>query len=824
MVPRLPSKGSVLLSSLFLTYGVNAQPSPDVQSRISAAIKNAGSNPDYTTFVNPFIGTDNFGNVCPGASVPFGMVKFSTDFTGYAPAGYVADPTQKIRGISPLHDSGIGPSSGSYGNFEVMPMTCDSFNNCPTSLNDRQRLRQLNTDDAYPGYFAQTIDNGIKIEATSTRRAGIERFTFPNASKPYFVIDMTNDLGNTFSGGSLRIDPHKGRINVGGLFATSFGPQDDRNRYAAFACYDVLDGGKLQLDEYGVWNASGKFQNETAIDVPQKGFGDGFEAGALISYKGTPQNITWRVGVSFVSAERACANLDSEVGSSSFKDIVSKSKALWNDKLRKIELDIPNTPENVVEMFYSSLYRSNLTPNNATDEAQGTYSAGYANTTHPYYDSLYCSWDTYRTFFPLLSLTSPVEFAQIVDAYLDGWRTEGWMPECRANNLPGWSQGGSSADNIVSHFALAYHNEAQRLGINLDELYSALLADGDENPPNWYTVGRQINVYKQYGYVPYDSQDPSAGIRTREASRTPEYAFEDFGIRQVALLLGKAEDEARYANRSLNYRNVWDPSVQSDGYQGFMQKRYRDGRFQYTDPVWCSPRDTGSRSCSLQNDNDSGFYESSSWEYSFMAQQDVAGLITLMGGPEMFVKRLDHLFEGGYYLPGNEPSFHTPAQYHYANQPTKSVDRVRDVVFSNFDITPGGIPGNDDQGAMASLLIWHLLGLYPIPSTTQILVISPFIPKYTIHNDYLGKSTTVTVKGYDRNSVQKSIPQGAAAYVKSVTINGKPSFSRCHIDFYDVFRVGGDVVIEVTANKAEANDCLGAIPDSLSTGGFAKAR
>ncbi|EEB98783.1 hypothetical protein MPER_01652, partial [Moniliophthora perniciosa FA553] len=79
-----------------------------------------------------------------------------------------------------------------------------------------------------------------------------------------------------------------------------------------------------------------------------------------------------------------------------------------------------------------------------------------------------------------------------------------------ANNLPGWSQGGSSSDNIVSHFALAYHNEAKQLGINMDEIYSALLANGDQNPPNWYTVGRQINVYKQYGYVPYDSQDPSA--------------------------------------------------------------------------------------------------------------------------------------------------------------------------------------------------------------------------------------------------------------------------------------------------------------------------
>ena len=55
---------------------------------------------------------------------------------------------------------------------------------------------------------------------------------------------------------------------------------------------------------------------------------------------------------------------------------------------------------------------------------------------------------------------------------------------------------GSSGDTIVSHFALNYHNEAQRLGIDLNELYSALLTDGEVNPPEWNIEGRQVNVYK----------------------------------------------------------------------------------------------------------------------------------------------------------------------------------------------------------------------------------------------------------------------------------------------------------------------------------------
>lgn len=122
--------------------------------------------------------------------------------------------------------------------------------------------------EAYPGYFAQTLDNDIKMEATSTRRAGLERFTFPNGTKPYFTLDLANDLPQSFAGGSLYIDPVLGRITLGGLWGSrcaclqklatiiyillhSFGP--GQYHYQAFACYDLLNGGKQKLGEYGVW-------------------------------------------------------------------------------------------------------------------------------------------------------------------------------------------------------------------------------------------------------------------------------------------------------------------------------------------------------------------------------------------------------------------------------------------------------------------------------------------------------------------------------------------------------------------------------------------
>lgn len=61
---------------------------------------------------------------------------------------------------------------------------------------------------------------------------------------------------------------------------------------------------------------------------------------------------------------------------------------------------------------------------------------------------------------------------------------------------PSDAEPGSSADNIVSHFAVNYHNEAQALGVDLNELYAALKADGEDNPPEWDIEGRQVNVYQ----------------------------------------------------------------------------------------------------------------------------------------------------------------------------------------------------------------------------------------------------------------------------------------------------------------------------------------
>ncbi|EKM58949.1 glycoside hydrolase family 92 protein [Phanerochaete carnosa HHB-10118-sp] len=517
---------------------------------------------------------------------------------------------------------------------------------------------------------------------------------------------------------------------------------------------------------------------------------------------------------------QACSNAESEIPDWDWDAVQNASVDKWEDILSRIEIDTTKENSTVVELLYSSLYRSQLVPANLTHENP------YWESPYPFYDAFFCSWDTFRTVHPLLSLTSPVEWAEIVNAYVDGWRHTGYIPECRANTKKGYVQGGDDGMPILGDFAVKYGSRASELGVPIDDLYQALVDTAENTPPDWYMVGRQNTAWKMFDYIPTNWTDPSGatGLMTREASRTLEYALGDFAVRQAGVALNKSLDDIfKYGNRSMGFVNVWDPNVTSDGFTGFAQRRFANGTFAFSDPVDCSPLDTVGHSCARGTDNDVGFYESSSWEYSFFAPHSMATVVELMGGNDTFVSRVEHYFTKGYFLAGNEPSFEMPLAYHYANRPDLSALRMREVVFENFNTGIGGIPGNDDSGAMAALLSFHILGLYPVPSSKQLLLNSPLVSAFKLRNDFFGTTTTFTVSGFDPASVAPTPPETARVYVTNVTVNGVPQKSICWLSFDDVVG-GGEIVITVDsdADAASARGCggNGTLPDSLATGGF----
>ncbi|KAK0521759.1 hypothetical protein OC834_006542 [Tilletia horrida] len=789
---------------------------------------------DYAGLVNVFIGTeanDDPGNVFPGASVPFGLAKMGIDLTDtYSPAGYNDDIEAPVRSLGSLHDSGTGSSDGSFGNWGVMPVVCPSgdFDQCTTVVDARKLGRAPGGDVAYPGYFSTTLNNSIIMEATTTRRAGLQRYTFPKAlldssqSLPHLVFDWTRDNPSAWTGGEINFDYERNRIMMNGSWYSSFGVRTmdlKANNYRAFACVDLVHG-QQKVAKAGLWagdrfgmdaklvdrKEAHLYQNTFATRKPQLVGADPIQSGALVAFSdATPVGsdhvqVTVRFGLSYVSAEQACSNAEEEVGQDwNFDAIVAASRAEWNEKLNRIDIS-PNTSNEIARMFYSSMYRSFLSPNNATLESPFP-------TKTTFFDGLYCSWDTFRTQFPFLSLTSPQDFADITNTYIDGASQTGFIPECRANLVPGLTQGGSDGLNVVAEYLVKYGTS--ELAFSKEHILAQLKKESYVTPEEWDSYGRQIGVYMQYGYVPFGVFDTSStGRQTREASRTLEYAFNDFGVALGARALGDNELYTEMLRRSMNYKNTFDPSVESRGFKGYVQKR---------------------RTNVGLSKNIFGTYESSPAEYSFWAPHDGAGIVNLTSSStDEFVRRLDDFFEGSggsLYNVGNEPSFEAPQMYHHVGRPSNSVRRVRKVVNDNFSAHQ--LPGNDDNAAMATLLAFWLIGFFPVPSTKELLILSPFIPEYTIKNPILG-NIHVVASGFDERSTGTTIPDGVKAYVESITLNGKPYSSRCHISWDDLFPGAPgkttELVLTLTADGEKVNNCGAGgerdLPLSLSRGGW----
>ncbi|KAK2030360.1 hypothetical protein LX32DRAFT_717038 [Colletotrichum zoysiae] len=783
-----------------------------------------------TQYVNIFTGTaqnDNPGNVFAGAAVPFAMAKVGINVGGYAPAGYVSESTELMRGVSPLHDSGTGSSAGSYGNFGIMPVVCGSFADCPT-LELQRSLRRAGdgqNDTGFPGYFSTPLESGVRIELASTQAASLEKYVFPQDTAPTLVLDWVLDSAKTFLYGEMKADWSRQRLVMNGTWRSSFGPS--HFAYTAFQCVDLAFTKKTTEHAFYGGNDEGWESRRSDLDswklariderMNRVDFKPDTQAGAIVRYSpedsGDENSVLVRRGISFKSPERACENMEREIPEPDFDIVVAASNAEWEGKLGRIVLS-DDTNDTIKRLFYTSFYRTFLSPNNATTNAPPPYS----DSSHPYFDGLYCSWDTYRTLFPLMALTSPREMAQIVDTYVDGWRREGWLPECRANNVFGWVQGGNNAVPIVADFVVKYAAHADTLDISLDGFWEALAHDVNEAPPNWDHAGRRGETYNKIGYIAWDFLDTlSTGQRTREASRGLEYAFGDFTAAMAARALGQPESVSNaLLNRSLSYRTNFNPDLKSDGFSNFVARRRFNGTFLPSNPTDCSPLDNNqTRTCSTQNTNTFGIYESSSWEYSLYAPHDVSGLITLLGGNATFEQRLRHFFDVGYYLPGNEPSFQTPSLFHHIGKPAESIRQVRRIVYDNFNTSRNGLPGNDDNAAMASLLVWYMLGFYPVPGSGEMLILSPFMPQYEVKNEVLG-NVVVKATGFDPASLARDIPENARAFVDTVKLDGV-SMGRCRITFKQFFSAKE---VEFVMTESNKEGCDGQEPSSVSTGGF----
>ncbi|RMY66537.1 hypothetical protein D0863_08369 [Hortaea werneckii] len=770
------------------------------------------SGADILNFVNPLIGTVDGGHVFPGATLPFGMAKAVADVNGEDQGGFASDGSN-ITGFSHMHDSGTG-GSPSLGNFPLFPQAgCpgDILNNCFFPKETRATPRINGSVRAHPGYFAVEMATNIKAEMTVTNHTALYRFSFPetpvenNATlSPLILADLT-DLPDSRINGSVTVDEETGRITGSGSFSPSFG-------IGSYTLYFCADFNGAAAKDTGVFMNNRAGSEPKNLSTVQDGVNNSPEilpAGAWTQFhapEGDDNEILARVGVSFISVDQACKNAESEIPDFDFEGVHTAAQDAWTKTLGAVEV----TPGEGVNaslqtVFWSGIYRASLSPQDYTGENP------LWNSTEPYYDSYYCIWDSFRSIHTMITILDPLSQVRMLRSLIDIYLHEGWLPDCRMSLCKGFTQGGSNADIVLADAYLKIKSISD--GVDWATAYEAVVWDAEVEPENWSVQGRGgLHSWKNLHYIPTEDYDPyGVGPFTRSISRTVEYAYDDFCIAEMAQDMSHEADAQKYFGRSEYWRNMYLPTQNSSingsdtGFTGFLQPRFLNGTWGFQDPIFCSPL-LNFTSCYLNPDGHET-YEGSSWLYTTFVPHDMASLITTLGGPDQFVKRLDYLHESGLLYIGDEQGFLPVFQYHYAGRPGKSAERAHYYIPRLFNTTLVGIPGNDDSGAMGSFVALTMMGLFPNPGQDVYLITPPFFEEWSITNPVTGKKATVRNRNFDAGYEN--------LYIQSATLDGKAY--RKNWLTHDFFLNGGVLELTLGRNESDWGTQEEDLPPSMST-------
>ncbi|PSN75350.1 hypothetical protein BS50DRAFT_481148 [Corynespora cassiicola Philippines] len=759
-------------------------------------------------YVDPLIGTINGGHVFPGASLPFGMAKAGPDIVGNENQGGFASDNSSIYGFSHMHDSGTG-GSPSLGNFPIFAQSgCpnDDINACNYTYWERQTPRINGTINAHPGYFDITLESQIRTEMTVTNHTALYRFTFPSTPltantslSPHFLIELS-DLPQTRSDGQISVSASTGRVTGSGTFLPSFGV----GTYKSFFCADFSGAAVRDAGVFANSRASSEAFNISVFSEGIENSPSERPAGAWVRFhapEAADRQVVVRVGMSFISEAQACASAEREIPAFDFEGTLRAAEDAWKEKLSVISVDDTGVGEVLRIAFWSGVYRAMLSPQDYTGENPLWESE------EPYYESFYCIWDSFRSIHPLLTLLDPHSQTLMVRTLVDIYRHLGKLPDCRMSFCKGFTQGGSNADIVLVD---AYFKNITE-GIDWTLAYEALLSDAEIEPANWDVEGRGgLESWKALGYIPTENLDLlGVGTETRSISRTVEYAYDDFVIALLAKELGHLDDYNKYLSRSGNWKNMFKADQTSiingtdTGFVGFLQPRYLNGTWGYQDPIFCSPL-LDFTGCYL-NPGGRETYEGPVWLYTFFVPQDMATLITTLGGHDTFVRRLDWLHESGVLYLGNEQSFLKLFLYHYAGRPAKSAERTHQYIPSLFNSSVNGIPGNDDSGAMGSFVTFVMMGFFPNAGQDVYFITPPFFPSVSIRNGQTGKTATIRSINFD--------PEYKNIYIQSATLNGEP-YTRNYLQ-HSFFLDGGTLELVLGPAESEWGTRPQDVPPSL---------
>ena len=707
------------------------------------------------TYVNPFIGTNEMGHTYPGATVPFGMVQLSpeTDTIQYCIGqGYIKDvyrycagyqySDKTIVGFSHTHFSGTGHSD--LGDFLVMPTVGEVQLNPGSAANPETGYRSRfshETEKASAGYYSVFLsDYNIKAELTATERVGFHRYTFPETTQANIILDMVSGIYN-YDGkvvwGSIRVEND---TLVTGYRQTQ-GWARERVMYFAMVFSKPIRNYGCRDDAKVVYNDFYR-KFDTRKNFPEM---SGRKLKAYFSFDTKAgEQILVRFALSAVSTAGAIKNLEAEIPHGDFDRTRKEAESSWNKELSRIVIE---APEEKKVIFYTALYHAFLSPTLYMDVDRNYrgldhnihHADGFANYT------TFSLWDTYRALHPLFTIIQQKRTSGMINSML------AHQQQSVHHILPVWSHHANENWCMIGYHAVPVIADACLKGIGgfgARQALDACVASAT------YTPYDGIGDYMKYGFVPADKS-------SNAASKTLEYAYDDWTISQMAAMMGDAELAGRFAQRANAFEKIFDSST------GFMRALLSNGTFQTPfDPLSTEKQ---------------GFIEGNAWNYSLYVPHEPQKLIALHGGNKKFVAHLDSLFNIkldekhfgesedisaagiiGNYVHGNEPSHHVPYLYVFAGVPWKTQERVHLIVNTLYRNATDGLCGNDDCGQMSAWYIFSVLGFYPVcPGSNEYVIGSPCVDKATLNLEN-GKTFTITATNLNDKNI----------YIRQIKLNG----------------------------------------------------
>lgn len=726
-----------------------------------------------TACVNLFIGTGGHGHTHPAAMVPHGMVQPGPDtrIHGWdASAGYYYED-DSINGFAHTRLSGTGCAD--FGDFLVMPIVGTP---CTEYAGEKEQAQHPafaspfshDSEEAHPGYYRVHLDRyGIDAEITSTCRAAIHRWTFPKADNAGMILDLDYCIQEQTT---LEMEVEVSGDTIRAYHRDQWWQYDHRLFFEGITSKPIASYNIIR-DTVMIGEKRDKVQPRCKLVIS---FG-ATEAGEEVLLKSS---------ISSLDAEGAHRNLMAEMPAWDFDGTRKQADALWEQCLKKIDIDTDNADQKAV--FYTALYHANLSPN-VFQDVDGRYlgmdlQPHQGTTSDPHY-TIFSLWDTHRALHPLISIIDPAQNEAYLRSLIQKGEDGGLVPkwDCAAN-YTGCMNGYHYAALLADMYTKGYRN------YDVDLAYKHALRAAHYDTlgitpacPSWlypYIMPNARKFRAEQGYVPADRENESV-------AKALELCYDDWCVAQLAKDRGDRAEAELLTRWSKLYPNYFDSTT------GFMRGKMSDG-------TWRTPF-SPTHSAHRQDD----YCEGNAYQWSWFVPHDPEGLISLYGGEKKCAERLNALFtadsniEGteisadisgmiGQYAHGNEPSHSTIFLFNALNMPWRTQELVDSVLHTLYSNAPDGLAGNEDCGQMSAWYILNAMGFYqPCPGRPEYTISRPLFRRVTIHQPN-GHDFTIIAHGNNRH----------AKYVKSMSLNGK-ALNRPYFSHQDITK-GGELRLEMT--------------------------